>query len=273
MTTATLHNRTGNSQAIPLSWKTRAMIAITAVLGLAAFCWPLFIDPYAALNNDRTGQTSAPIIMGVIMLIVIGVVLIELTNEEMTVKTLAMLGVLCAVNAVLRPLGSGTGGMETVFFLLVIAGRVFGPGFGFTLGCLSLFASALLTAGVGPWLPYQMLASGFVGLLAGLLPGKTLRGGKELGLLIGYSVLASFFFGYLMDFAFWPFIFGGSASQVGFDPTASPWANLQTFFVVNTATSLGWNIGRAITCAVLLALLGKPLLRIFRRTARRAHFT
>ena len=75
----------------------------------------------------------------------------------MDAKALAMLGVLTAVNAALRSLGAGLAGVELVFFLLVLAGRVFGPGFGFVLGCTSLFASALLTAGVGPWLPFQML--------------------------------------------------------------------------------------------------------------------
>ena len=70
---------------------------------------------------------------------------------------LAILGVLSAVNAILRGVSAGTGGVELVFFLLILAGRVFGPGFGFVLGCTSLFASALMTAGVGPWLPFQML--------------------------------------------------------------------------------------------------------------------
>ena len=66
-------------------------------------------------------------------------------------------GVLSAVNAVLRALSPGLAGVELTFFLLILAGRVYGPGFGFVLGCTSLFASALLTAGVGPWLPFQML--------------------------------------------------------------------------------------------------------------------
>ena len=83
---------------------------------------------------------------------------------------LAVLGVLSAVNAVLRGISPGTGGVELVFFLLILAGRVFGPGFGFVLGCTSLFASALLTGGVGPWLPFQMLCAAWVGMGAGLLP-------------------------------------------------------------------------------------------------------
>ena len=74
------------------------------------------------------------------------------------------------LGAALRPLGAGTAGIETVFFLLVLAGRVYGPGFGFVLGSTTLFTSALLTGGVGPWLPFQMLAASWVGLGAGLLP-------------------------------------------------------------------------------------------------------
>ena len=73
--------------------------------------------------------------------------------------------------------------MELVFFLLILAGRVFGPGFGFALGCTSLFASALLTAGVGPWLPFQMMVSAWVGMGAGLLPRRVTgrRGDRDAG--------------------------------------------------------------------------------------------
>ena len=78
-----------------------------------------------------------------------------------------------AIGAALRPLGAGTAGIETVFFLLVLGGRVLGPGFGFVLGCTTLFASALLTGGVGPWLPFQMFGRAWVGLGAGLLPAGT----------------------------------------------------------------------------------------------------
>jgi energy-coupling factor transport system substrate-specific component len=262
-----------NQFSIRLAWRSKAMLAITFVLGMVVFTWPLFIDAKALLNDDKSGQTTAPLILGVIMLIVIGVLLVEITGESLDVKALAMLGVLCAVNAVLRPLGTGVGGIETVFFLLVLAGRVFGPGFGLVLGCLSLFASALITAGVGPWLPYQMLAAGFVGYGAGLLPGRDrIRGLPELAMLIGYGVVASFVFGYLVDLAFWPFVFGANSTQAGYDPSASWLRNLHVFLVVNTTTALGWCLVRGITTAVLLGILGKPLLRIFRRTTRRAGF-
>ena len=63
------------------------------------------------------------------------------------------------------------------------------------LGNTTMFASAILTGGVGPWLPFQMLAAGWVGLGAGVLPRRVtgrwevallaaLRGGVRLRLRI-----------------------------------------------------------------------------------------
>ena len=54
----------------------------------------------------------------------------------------------------------------------LFAGVMLIAGFGFALGCTSLFASALLTAGVGPWLPFQMICAAWVGMGAGFVPGR-----------------------------------------------------------------------------------------------------
>ncbi|MCL2316585.1 MAG: ECF transporter S component [Actinomycetia bacterium] len=261
------------TDALRLRPRSAAMLVFVGALGLLAFTWPLILDPSSLVGSDRTGATVAPVILGVIMLLAVGLLLVELTGGDMDVKAVAMLGVLGAVGAVVRPLGAGSAGLETIFFLLILAGRAFGPGFGFVLGAVALFASALLTGGVGPWLPYQMLGAGFVGLGAGLLPWR--RGPRpvaELGLLGVYGVVSSFVYGYLTDLAFWPFVFGAGMTPIGFDPALGPWVNLRHFVVVNTATSLAWNIGRSVTTLVLLILLGRPLLRIFRRVARRARF-
>ena len=144
-------------------------------------------------------------------------------------KALAMLGVLSAVNAALRPLGAGLAGIETVFFLLVLAGRVFGPGFGFVLGCTSVFASALLTAGVGPWLPFQMMASAWIGLGAGLLP-RRVSGRAEIAMLVVYGIFAAYFFGFVMNLWFWPF-------AVGPAPTCRSWPATRC----STTCSASWS--------------------------------
>jgi energy-coupling factor transport system substrate-specific component len=181
-----------------------------------------------------------------------------------------MLGVLSAVNAALRPLGAGTAGIETVFFVLVLAGRVFGPGFGFTLGCTSLFASALLTGGVGPWMPYQMFGCAFVGMLAGLLPRA--RGKAEILLLAAYGSVSGYLFGFLLNLSFWPFSTdpGSSIAYLPGLPFTEQWHRYLAFDV---ATSLGWDTGRAVTNFIAILLAGPAALTAFRRAARRANFT
>lgn len=258
-----------------LSMRAAAMLTLASLTGAVAFFWPLFLRPGALLGSDSSGRTATPFVMAAIMAVVLALLVSELSNDGLDVKALAMLGVLTAIGAVVRPLSAGTAGIETVFFLMILAGRVFGPSFGFMLGTLTMFASALMTGGVGTWLPYQMLAAGFVGLFPGLLPRRHPRPGSrtEIVVLGAYGFLSAFLYGYLMDFAFWPFAVGlGAGTQGGFDPAASPLHNIHTFLVVNTVTSLGWNLGRAVTNVVLVTVLGHPLLRIMRRTARQGSF-
>nr|WP_183321780.1 ECF transporter S component [Flexivirga oryzae] len=236
------------------------------------FCWPL-LTRHAA--TDTAHVTDAPIIFAVTLPLLVVVVLAEFADGGMDSKALAMLGVLSAVDAALRPTGGGTGGIETVFFLLILAGRVFGPGFGFVLGCTSLFASALLTAGVGPWLPFQMLCSAWIGMGAGLLP-RRVRGRREIVMLVGYGVLVAYLFGALMNLYGWPFLAGTDISghaNLAYVPGDSLWSNLHRFLVYTLVTSTGgWDTGRAITNAIAIALLGRPVLTLLRRAARRASY-
>ncbi|WP_410666824.1 ECF transporter S component [Amycolatopsis sp. cmx-4-68] len=255
-------------RAVRISLQPALVLGVATVLGLAMFCWPLFAHPQP---TAAAHGTDAPFVFMATLPVLILVVLAELSRGGIDAKALALLGVLSAVNAGLRPLGAGTGGIELVFFLLVLAGRVFGPGFGFVLGSTSLFTSALLTAGVGPWLPFQMLASSLIGLGAGLLPRK-LRGKAEIGLLVAYGVFAAYFFGLLMSLWSWPFL-AGTTGGLGFVPGAPLGENLHRFAVFTVLTStLGWDTGRAVTNAVAIVVLGPAVLAVLRRAARRAAF-
>jgi len=248
--------------------RTAVIMTLASIAGLAMFCWPLFAAPSPA----GTAHTAdAPLVFVVTLPVLIAVVLAELTSGGLDSKALAMLGVLSAVNAAVRPLGAGTAGIETVFFLLLLAGRVFGPGFGFVLGSTSLFASALLTAGVGPWLPFQMLAASWIGLGAGLLPARV-RGRAEIAMLAGYGAVAAYVYGLLLNLWFWPYTTGldTQLSYVAGDP---PLANLHRFAVFTVLTStVGWDTGRALTNLVGVSLAGPAVLAALRRAARRAAF-
>ena len=250
----------------PVRVRPRAALTLllASVGGAAAFLWPLVVEPGAALDS-----TSAPLVFALLLPVLLAVVLAEMSDGGMDTKALALLGVLSAIGAALRPLGAGTAGVETVFFLIVLGGRVFGPGFGFVLGAITLFASALLTGGVGPWLPFQMLGSAWVGLGAGLLPRA--RGRAELLLLAVYAAVAGLVFGALLNLSFWPFALG-TGTQLSFDASAGALDNLHAFLLFTAATSLGWDVGRAITTVVLVLLAGPAVLAALRRAARRAAF-
>lgn len=241
------------------------LLVAVAVFGLMAFTWPLFVAP----GEDMTIRSQGPFLFALVLPIVLGVTLAEITGDGISPRALAMLGVLAAIGTLARPLGAGVAGLELTFIILVIGGRAFGAAFGFLLGNVTLFASALITGGVGPWLPYQMLASGFVGLGAGLLP--KVRGTTEVVLLAVYGAICGFAYGWLMDLAFWPFLLG-PGTDASYDPTAGTLENLHRFVVYNILTSMGWNLGRSVANVIGIALLAVPMLRVLRRTTRQANF-
>lgn len=252
-------------RAIALRPRSTVAIALVTLAGVLAFGWPLLADPGAEIAHG----TDAPLVFALLLPLLLAVVLFEIGEGGLDVKALAMLGVLSAVGAALRPLGAGTAGLETVFFLLVLGGRVFGAGFGFVLGATTLFASALITGGVGPWLPFQMIGAAWVGLGAGLLPRAA--GRAEIALLAAYGAVAGLAYGFVMNLSFWPFAVG-TGTGLSFVPGDPVLENLRRFAVFTLATSLGWDLGRAVTNVLLISLTGRAVLQTLRRAARKAAF-
>lgn len=256
--------------AVPLRLRSGVVLAITSVIGLLMLAWPLLLDVPA-----DTERVDPPFLFLLLLPVILGVVLAEMSEGGMDARVLAVLGVLSAVNAVLRLVSAGTAGLELVFFLLILGGRVFGAGFGFVLGCTSLFASALMTAGVGPWLPFQMLVAAWVGMGAGLLP-RRVRGRGEIALLAAYGVVSAYLYGLLMNLQGWPFMAGiqvpgQDSTEISYVPGAGVLENLHHFVVYTLLTSTGgWDTGRAITNALAIVLLGPAVLVTLRRAARKA---
>lgn len=251
--------------AVPVGLRSAVAITLTSAVGLLAFVWPLLVDADSAFGHSR----DAPYLFVLLLPLLLAVVLAELSEGGMDAKAVAMLGVLAAVGAALRPIGAGTAGIEPVFFLLVPAGRVFGRGFGFVLGAVTLFASALLTGGMGPWLPYQMLGAAWFGFFAGCLPPA--RGRAEVWLLAAYGVGAGLVYGLLLNMSFWPFAtwYEPAIAFVPGDPLTE---NLARFAAFDLATSLGWDLVRGLTIGILVLVAGRPVLLALRRASRRAAF-
>jgi energy-coupling factor transport system substrate-specific component len=197
-------------------------------------------------------------------------VVILVTQEELGSKKIALLGILTALIAALRPLGIGAIGIEPMWFALIIASRAMGPTFGFLLGILSMALSALLTGGIGPWLSYQIFAAALIGWGTIIIPAK-LRGAKEVIALIFYGILAAGFFGIAMDLQFWPWTLG-PGTELSYLPGAALVENLDRFFTYHFISALAWDIPRAILTTILLSIATKPMLTALRRSDEISRF-
>ncbi|MFD7313263.1 ECF transporter S component [Streptomyces sp. NPDC059883] len=260
--------RTPRARAVRLGPRAVCALALIGAIGVVAFGWPLLADRASGLAHSQ----DAPWLFAALLPLLVGVVVATIADSGLDAKAVAMLGVLAAVGAALRPLGAGTAGLEPMFFLMVLSGRVLGPGFGFVLGSVTMFASALLTGGVGPWMPFQMLAMGWFTMGAGLLPGPDrLRGRAELLMLALYGACAAFAYGTVMNLQGWTYL-GGLSSGVSFQPGDPVHDNLARFLAYCAATSFGWDLGRAALTVVLTLTIGATVLKALRRATRRAAF-
>lgn len=241
-------------------------IAVAAIASILMFAWPLLIA-----TDSQNENLLAQVAFLALMPLIIVITLVEFATGEIGSRQLAILGVMTAINAVVRLLGAGTAGIETAFFLIIIGAYIFRSGFGFILGSSSILVSALLGAGVGPWLPFQMMAAGLVGIGAGALPRFKLKFAQLLTLCV-YAVLASFVYGGLMTLWNWPFLAGGESS-VSYLAGAGLGPNLLRFINYEIVTGgFLWDAGRAITTCVLILLTAPALLATLRRAANRAGF-
>ena len=243
------------------------LLAAAFALGVVAFAWPLFASADSSL--DASHSSDAPWIFVVLIPLLIGVILAELADGSLDAKAVALLGVLAACGAILRLPSGGVAGFEPVFFLLIPAGRVFGRGFGFVLGAITLFVSALITGGVGPWLPFQMFGAAWIGFFAGCLP--PLRGRLEIAMLAAFGAVSALAYGLAMNLWFWPFVTSGDTT-VSYVAGDSLVENLRRFWGFHVTTSFGFDIPRAVFTALFMVVAGRPVLGALRRVARRAAF-
>jgi energy-coupling factor transport system substrate-specific component len=238
----------------------RVLYGVGSLMGLGALLAPLFL-PLAS--------TLAAVLVTLAVSLILLVLVSEAQGLLASPQALALLAMLTAVNASLRFIENaipGPGGFSPIFFLIVLTGYVLGARMGLLLGVLTLLVSAFITGGVGPWLPYQMLLAGWVGLGAPLLRPLSARFPRyELLWLTLYGLLWGFLYGLLANLWFWPFFATLEAETAGL-------MRLRHYGLFYLATSLGWDAFRAAGNALLMLTLGAPTLRILRRFQRRLQF-
>jgi energy-coupling factor transport system substrate-specific component len=239
---------------------------LVVAVGAAAFLYPFWL-PQSALAAEAHGS-DAPLVAAVVGGLAVAAVTLEVRRGTMNGATIAFLGVLSASAGLLRLLDLPGGG-NGMFFLIVLAGAAFGPRFGLLLGLCAMAVSSVVTGGVGPWLPFQMLSLAWMGGGAGLLGTVTRRWQPwvEVVALAAYGWAWGFLYGAIMNLWFWPFQTG--TGPLEWDPSLSAGATLQHYWSFYVATSFAWDAAGALANAALIVATGVPILRSLRRFAVR----
>ena len=249
-------------------WVNSAILILATLTGIAAFAYPFFTPTTGSSPFAIAHAQDAPSVTLILTLLCVVIIVANLTSRQMSARTIAVLGVLSAVNAILRTI-PGPGGFSAIFFLLVLCGYVYGSTLGFLVGVLSLLVSALIGGGVGPWLPYQMFTAGWMGLTSGWLPDLRRWRIAELLMLAAWTALWGFIFGAIMNLWFWPYISAAQVSPGQAWETGLPFREaVKRYAVFYLATSLWWDAWRAAGNVLLILSLGTPLLKVLRRFER-----
>ena len=90
-------------------------------------------------------------------------------------------------------------------------------------------------------------------------------------MLAAYGLVSGLLYGVLLNMSFWPFA-TYLESSLSYVPGDALTDNLARFAAFDMATSLGWDLVRGITNAILVLALGRPVLLALRRASRRAAF-
>ena len=245
------------------------MIALVSIAGLVVFLWPF-------LGFGLSPETPA---LAVTLAAVFSLAVMEVGARRLDSGRLALLAALAAIDAALRlAMVNGLAGFSPIFFLVLAAGYEFGPSYGFLVGSFSLLVSAVVTGGVGPWLPYETFAVGWVGLAAGLA-GSAVRRVRparrswrpsrlDIGVLVAVAVVTGFAYGVLTDVYGWVAFYRG-VDNIGWMPGLAPGETLAQFGRYYMLTSLGWDAFRAAGDAVAVVAFGPPVLMALGRLRAR----
>jgi energy-coupling factor transport system substrate-specific component len=258
-----------NAATGPRSWAgppPALLYGLMTAVGVAAFMYPFWLPADGGAASAHSAD--APLVAAVIGALVVAVLAMEVRRGTMNGATVALLAVLSTLTGMLR-LFDLPGGGSGLFFLAVLAGTAFGARFGLLLGLAAMATSALLTGGVGPWLPFQMLGLAWMAGGAGLLGRITRRLDPrvEIVIIAGYGWIWGFVYGAILNLWFWPLLSGEGPTAwqpgLGLAETAD---HYWSFYV---STSLAWDAAGATTNAVLILITGPAILRTLRRFSDR----
>ncbi|HET7743421.1 MAG TPA: DUF6580 family putative transport protein [Gaiellaceae bacterium] len=212
-------------------------IVVASGIALAAAAW-------AALDPAR-GRVA--VLLAAVAIVGAGFAWLEAGPSS--TRDVALVATLAGIAAAGRVLFAPIPDVQPVTVIVVASGAALGPRRGFAVGALAAFASNVFL-GQGPYTPWQMLAWGGCGVVAGLLAPLLRRrvAFAALCFVLGYA------YGTLLDLWQW----------YAFMPHT--WAAL----TVTLGAGFAFNTAHALGNVVLALVAGPELRRILERHERRA---
>jgi len=177
-----------------------------------------------------------------------GILLLE--KSRFSTKQISLVATIATFAALGRVVFSPIAGFQPATFIILLSGAIMGPISGMLTGVLMTFVSNLIL-GHGPWTPWQMLAWGLGGLVAGLL--KNNKGISKRGLLV--------------LLVFWGFAYGLIINTWHWLAFVRP-QNWQTFLTVYSLAlpfDTLHSIGNVIFCLIFFESFSKILLKYRKR--------
>jgi energy-coupling factor transport system substrate-specific component len=204
----------------------------------------LALAAWAALDPARGGIAT---LLAALAVLAAGFAWLE--GGAMSAKDLTLVATLGGLAAAGRVLFAPIPGVQPVTVLVAAAGVALGPRRGFAVGALAALASNFFL-GQGPHTPWQMLAWGGCGLLAGLSK-RLLR--RRLA-FVAFVLVLGLAYGTLMDlwlwFAFYP--------------------HTEAALLARLASGVPFNVAHAAGNVVLALAAGPELRRVLERFERRS---
>jgi len=164
-------------------------------LGLLGLLLLLSIWPGRSLGNWNWGLLAATILT-----VALAGFFWQFERRQNSIVQLSFIATISSLAALSRIAFVPIAGLQPASFIIMITGYVFGSQTGFLVGAISALVSNFFL-GQGPWTPWQMLAWGICGLLAGCL-GQALSAFRLLPFVF-LCTFSAFLFGWITNISYW----------------------------------------------------------------------
>ena len=158
-------------------------------------------------------------------------------------RELVVIAVMCAI-AIAARVAIPIPNFKAIFAVIMLSGIAFGPEAGFMVGAISAFASNFFY-GQGPYTPWQMMAYGAGGMLAGFCFAKGRLPQKPLTMAVFGFLAVVLWVGPLLD-----------TSSVFLMLSDINWNSV----LLTYGAGLSVNISQAACTVLIMLLFGRPLL-------------